>query len=229
MEIATASHVSLRVFIVEDQEITRLGLRLILEKSADIQILGEADNGETAVESALKVAPDVVLMDVGLPGIDGIEATRRIKESNPNIKVVMLTTHDRVDDVFAALSAGADGYCLKETKADAIISAMRVVMDGAVSLDASIARTLLGCIHLEQKKKPAERDAKFGLSPREMDILELLVEGLSNQEMADRLVISAETVKTHMRHVMEKLMVADRTQAAVKALREGLLRAQSAG
>jgi NarL family two-component system response regulator LiaR len=229
MEIATASHTSLRVFIVEDQEITRLGLRLLLEKSADIQILGEADNGETAVEAALRAAPDVILMDVGLPGIDGIEATRRIKESNPKIKVVMLTTHDRVDDVFAALSAGADGYCLKETKADAIISAMRVVMDGAVSLDASIARTLLGCIHLEAKKKPAERDAKFGLSPREMDILELLVEGLSNQEMADRLVISAETVKTHMRLVMEKLMVADRTQAAVKALREGLLGAQSAG
>lgn len=219
------------VVIVEDQEITRLGLRLVLEQSEHIKILGEADDGHNAVDTALSLTPDVVLMDVGLPKIDGIEATRRIKEANQKIKVIMLTTHDHTDDVFAALSAGADGYCLKETKPDAIISAMRVVMDGAVSLDSRIAHALFSFIHLgggNEKKKPVDRDEKFGLSPREMEILKLLMEGMSNQEMAERLLISAETVKTHMRHIMEKLAVSDRTQAAVKAMRAGIFRPELA-
>jgi NarL family two-component system response regulator LiaR len=216
----------IRVLIVEDQEITRLGLRIILERTNMVQIIGEAGDGETAVRIALELQPEMVLMDLLMPGIDGIEATRRIKAEAPEIKVLMWTSHDHVDDVIACLSAGADGYALKETKPEGILSAMRVIMDGAVSLDARIARDLMGVVNSGNKKKPIEKDDKFGLSPRELDILRLLMEGLSNQEMADRLVISAETVKTHMRHIMEKLMVADRTQAAVKALRAGLFQAE---
>jgi DNA-binding NarL/FixJ family response regulator len=213
------------VVIVEDQEITRLGLRLVLEQNADVEIVGEADDGQVGVTKALELAPDVVLMDVGLPTIDGIEATRQIKGANPNIRVIMLTTHDHADDVFAALTAGADGYCLKETKADAIVSAMRLVMEGVVSLDSRIARALLTHVQLgENAKQTPVKDEKFGLSPRELEILKLLMDGCSNLQMADRLIISPETVKTHMRHIMEKLMVSDRTQAAVKAMRAGIFR-----
>lgn len=221
----TQSTISL--VIAEDQEITRLGLRLAIERFADMCVVGEAKDGQSAIAKVEELKPNVVTMDIGLPCIDGIEATRRIKENSASTRVLMLTSHDHDEDIFAALSAGADGYCLKEASAEIIAAAIRAVNDGAAWLDPAIAKRVLlpraaGSAPGRRSGAPSGRD-KFALSPRENEILELLVEGLSNQEMAERLIVSSETIKTHMRHIMEKLAVSDRTQAAVKALREGLL------
>ncbi|MBX9689870.1 MAG: response regulator transcription factor [Candidatus Obscuribacterales bacterium] len=214
------------ILIVEDQQITRLGLRLLLEKFEDLQILDEADNGESAVNKALKLRPKVVLMDIGLPGIDGIEAARQIKAAASEIRMLMLTTQDHDDAVFASLAAGADGYCLKDAAGEQIAMAIRAVCGGVAWLDPAIAKRVLQAC---QPSKPAvtalPRDgrSKFALSVRELEVLALIVEGLSNQEIAARLKLSQETVKSHVRRLMEKLVVSDRTQAAVKALRTGLI------
>jgi two-component system, NarL family, response regulator LiaR len=211
------------ILIVEDQLIARLGLRLILEQVGDFKIVGEAEDGHTAVTSALELAPSVVLMDIVLPGIDGIEATKQIKAGAPGVRVLMLTSHERDDDVFAALGAGADGYCLKTVSAEQLVLAIRAVADGVAWLDAGIARRVLqGSLKSTSAPSPAQK-SKFALSQRELEVLQLIVDGMSNQEIADRLVLSSETIKTHIRHIMEKLTVSDRTQAAVKALREGLI------
>jgi NarL family two-component system response regulator LiaR len=214
------------VLIVEDQLITRLGLRIVIERFPDLEIVGEAENGQAAVELAGNLKPSVIVMDVGMPVMDGIEATKRIKEIVPETNVLILTSHDHDDDVFAALAAGADGYCLKDASADNLGAAIRGVSHGASWLDPAIAKRVLRASADRQSKPAAAADKKsdkFALSARENEVLELLVDGLTNQQMAERLLISNETVKTHMRHVMEKLAVADRTQAAVKALRDGLL------
>lgn len=217
---------SIQVLIVEDQLITRLGLRIVIERFADLKIVGEADNGQSGVDQARNLNPAVVVMDVGMPVMDGIEATKQIKEALPGINVLILTSHDHDDDVFAALAAGADGYCLKDASAECLASAIRVVSQGASWLDPAIAKRVLKASADNQARPSAVPDRKhdkFSLSVRESEVLELLVEGMSNLQMAERLIISNETVKTHMRHIMEKLTVSDRTQAAVKALREGLL------
>ncbi|MCC7531529.1 MAG: response regulator transcription factor, partial [Candidatus Melainabacteria bacterium] len=183
-----------------------------------------------AVDSILSLKPDVVLMDIGLPTMDGIEATKKVKELAPDCKVIMLTSHDSDRDVFAALAAGADGYCLKEVSGTQLAMAIRCVADGAAWLDPGVAsRVLKACAvggnvpqsAVSMTKQPTA--AQQSLSQRELDVLKLVVDGLSNQEIADKLVVSVETVKTHMRHIMEKMAVSDRTQAAVKAMREGLV------
>ncbi len=218
------------VFIAEDHEITRVGLRLTLEQLSGFKVVGEANDGRLAVDSILSMKPDVVLMDIGLPTMDGIEATKKVKELAPDCKVIMLTSHDSDRDVFAALAAGADGYCLKEVSGTQLAMAIRCVADGAAWLDPGVAsRVLKACAvggnvpqaAVSMTKQPT--GAQQTLSQRELDVLKLVVDGLSNQEIADKLVVSVETVKTHMRHIMEKMAVSDRTQAAVKAMREGLV------
>lgn len=218
------------VLIAEDQEIVRIGLKLVLEKEAELSIVAEAFNGELAVQLASDLKPDLVLMDLGMPVMDGIDATKAIKASIPNTKVIILTTHDSESDVFAALAAGADGYCLKSAGKDQLIAAISAVAKGGQWMDPAIAGSIVkGLMNAPPAQDPVVKKAdaaqpyKFPLSNREMEVLQLLVEGLSNQEMADRLIVSVETVKTHMRHVMEKLQVADRTQAAVKALKSKLV------
>lgn len=221
------------IFIVEDYEITRVGLRLTLGQLPDFKIVGEAEDGQSAVRQVIDLKPQVVLMDIGLPIMDGIDATRKIKYQLPETKVVMLTSHDNDRDIFAALGAGADGYCLKEVGSAQLSSAIRAVSEGVAWLDAGIARRVLkACVNNINNAPPAVNNpASRGksvytsspLSQRELDVLLLVVEGKSNQEIADRLVLSVETVKTHMRHIMEKLAVSDRTQAAVKAMREGIV------
>lgn len=215
---------NISVLIVDDQLISRLGLQIIIEKESNLTIVGEAENGALAVEKSQELKPSVVVMDVGMPVMDGIEATKQIKAIDPGIFVLILTSHDRDEDIFAALAAGADGYCLKDANADVLISAIRAVGNGATWLDSVIAKRVLRSSSSEKPTASVEakKKDKFALSIREIEVLELLVEGLTNQQMAERLVLSSETVKTHMRHIMEKLAVSDRTQAAVKALREGL-------
>jgi len=227
---------SISVLIVDDQEIVRVGLKVVLEKQVpgqqNIEVIGVAIDGLDALEKLEALKPDVVVMDIGLPFMDGVETTRQVKGKNENIKVVMLTSHRDDRHIFAALAAGADGYCLKETSGEQICFAVRSVFDGAAWLDPLIARKLLSASLNNLKSLDAsslkEQDSKENkkdiesLSSRELDVLRLVTDGLTNQEIAEKLVLSVETVKTHMRHIMEKLRVSDRTQAAVKAMREGL-------
>jgi len=226
--------------LAEDDEPTRFWLKLTLQQSQNFEVVGQAGDGRTAVDLTAQNKPDLVLMDIGMPVMDGVEAARLVKESHPDTKVIMFTSHDTDDSVFAALSAGADGYCLKSLTAEQLLKAVSSVMDGAAWLDPGIARKVLkaashGAGSANQVDKPLEKseskDAKdggsapnpFALSQREMEVLQLLVEGLSNQEIADKLCLGTETIKTHMRHIMRKLSVSDRTQAAIKAMRQGIV------
>ncbi|CAN5590048.1 response regulator transcription factor [soil metagenome] len=218
---------TINIFIAEDHEITRVGLRLTLEHVPGFAVVGEAADGKMTVKKVAELKPHVVLMDIGLPLMDGIDATTKIKQEVPGTRVIMLTSHDNDRDIFAALGAGADGYCLKEVSGAQLVMAIRAVADGVAWLAPGVAsRVLRACA--TASPVPGETSAKANslaspLSQRELEVLKLVVEGLSNQEIADKLILSVETVKTHMRHIMEKLAVSDRTQAAVKAMREGLV------
>ncbi|MBX9771782.1 MAG: response regulator transcription factor [Candidatus Obscuribacterales bacterium] len=218
---------TISIVIAEDHEITRVGLRLTLEQLDGFVVVGEACNGRQAIQEVLDKKPKIVLMDIGLPLMDGIEATRRIKADVPDTGIIMLTSHDTDRDIFAALSAGADGYCVKEVSSHRLAIAIRAVVDGAAWLDPAIAnRVLRACAtggSQMANSHEAEKSDHSPLSQREISVLSLIVAGLSNQEIAERLTLSVETVKTHVRHIMEKLAVHDRTQAAVKALRQGLV------
>jgi DNA-binding NarL/FixJ family response regulator len=215
---------NLNVLIVEDQEIARVGLKVILDATDGMNVVGLAHDGEQAVSMALSLQPSVILMDIGLPLLNGIEATKAIKLEKPELKIIMLTTHDDDQHIFAALSAGADGYCLKEAPSERLVQAIRAVADGVAWLDPGIAgRVLKACGQGGGKADEKGQNSLASLSQRELDVLRLVVDGQTNQEIADKLVLSVETVKTHMRHIMEKLAVSDRTQAAVKAMREGLI------
>ncbi len=246
---------TIKVLLVEDHALTRIGLRTALKRTTDISVVGEAANGEEAVSQAEQFKPDVILMDVGMPVMDGIQAARKIIERDPSIKIIMLTQHDNDRDILASLSAGASGYCLKDVAPDRLYTAIRSVNAGDAWLDASIASRVLK--HYTQESTPApsneqsaprpalaqalepvlspasdsakEMSAFLGrplpepLSPRELEVLKLIVEGLSNQEIADKLIISLATAKTHVRNILNKLAVDDRTQAAVHAMRRGLV------
>ena len=224
---------NVKVLIVEDHLMVRMGLSLILEKIGDIDLIGEAQDGLEGVMKAQKLLPDVVLMDIGLPEIDGIEATKRIKETNPEINILMFTSRDSEDDVLAAFEAGANGYIMKGANAEQTERAIKSVSEGTGWLDPQIARIVLSNIqhsdrHLHSSATTGEinyQDGKniYGLTTTEMDILSLLVEGLSNPEIAERRVITKSTAKAHVHNILQKLCVASRSQATRKALVEGLV------
>lgn len=217
---------SINVLIVEDQPITRAGLRYTLETIPNLCIVGEVEDGAAAITTVLDKRPDVTLMDIGIPQIDGVAATAHIKEKWPDARIIILTTHENREYIFTSLAAGANGYCLKSATARELELAIKSVMTGTVWLDPGIAKQVLEHSvsgSMEQSSKPPKESGKFALTERETQVLQLLVDGLSNQQMAERLFLGQETIKTHMRHIMEKLVVADRTQAAVKALRQGLI------
>lgn len=213
------------ILMVEDQQIIRLGLRLVLEEVPEFKIVGEAADGRAGLAQFEALRPAVVLMDIGLPIMDGIECTKAIKLISPQTKVLMFTSREKDEDCFAAFSAGADGYCLKESARERIVNGIRTVMDESGWLDPIIAgRVLRKAGALCAATAPPAPETMYGtLSARELDVLRLLVEGLSNQAMAERLILSAETIKSHMKHIMQKLAVADRTQAALKAVRTNLV------
>lgn len=232
----------INVLLVEDHTLTRMGLKTALKRTSDISVVGEASNGEEAVSAADKLKPDVILMDVGMPVMDGIQATREILDQNPTTRVIMLTQHDNDQDIFASLSAGASGYCLKDVEPERLYTAIRSVNGGDVWLDATIAGRVLKHYLGRESKQPIEQnpsapvntppsttafevDSPFAeaLSARELEVLKLIVNGLSNQEIADNLIISLATAKTHVRNILNKLAVDDRTQAAVHAMRRGLV------
>lgn len=234
----------IRIVLVEDHLLTRIGLKTVIERMKDLKVIGEAENGEDAIRKVDELKPDVVLMDVGMPIMDGIEASRKIREKHEDVEIVMLTSHDSERDIFASLAAGAGGYCLKDVEPERLYSAIRSVRAGDVWLDSTIASKVLrqyssaeatttqaGAATSKESPTPAasaplnraQQGLPEPLSPRELEVLALLVEGLSNQEIADRLIISLATAKTHVRNILNKLAVDDRTQAAVSAMRRGLV------
>ncbi len=221
---------SVKVILVEDHKMVRLGLSLVFENTEGIDMIAEADNGKTGVELALKLSPNVVLMDIGLPEIDGIQATSLIKKSNPNIKVLIFTSRDSEDDVFDSLSAGADGYIMKGANEEQMISAIKAVSEGIAWLDPAIARLVLSNIKKQSSVQatgvlPSNHLAKnsYGLTDRELEVLALIVEGLNNSEIAKRLVITISTAKAHVHSILQKLYVSNRTQATIQAVKEGLV------
>jgi two-component system, NarL family, response regulator LiaR len=208
----------LKVLIVEDDPMMQLGLEQSLSTYPQLEIIGQAEDGYAGVKAALSLKPDLVVMDIGLPGLDGIAATQQIKAALPTTRVVMLTSHTAETEVIAALSSGADAYCVKGANVDRLLAAIAAAQEGAIYLDPLIARQVID--HL---KPPSPSNNLGQLSQREMDVLKLMVEGRSNPEIADQLYLSPNTIKTHVRGIMNKLAVDDRVQAAVVALRAGLV------
>ncbi len=210
----------MRILIVEDDPLMQLGLTQALSEYPDFEIVGQAEDGYTAVQKALALKPDLIVMDIGLPRLDGIAATKQIKDQLPNVRVVILTSHTLQTEVVAALSSGADAYCIKGASLERLLAAIEAAKDGATYLDPQIARLVL-----DNLKSPiSQTNANVAqLSERELEVLKLIVEGKSNNEIANDLYLSTNTIKTHVRGIMNKLAVDDRVQAAVIALRAGLV------
>jgi NarL family two-component system response regulator LiaR len=210
----------IKVLIVEDHALTRTGLRTALDCNASLEVVGEASDGESGLEEALRLKPDVAVVDIGLPGIDGIELTRRIRRDLPKTKVLILTMHDMDDEVIATLAAGADAYCLKSADPERIVDAVKAAASGGAYFDPGIAHVVLRAFN---RPEVAGSAAGSPLTPRETEILQLIAGGTSNAEIAQQLSIGLGTVKGHIRDLMEKLSASDRTHAAVIALRRGLI------
>jgi DNA-binding NarL/FixJ family response regulator len=214
---------TIRVVVADDQEIVRAGFGALLGTQPDIDVIGTAANGAAALEVCRRIpSPDVVLMDVRMPVMDGIEATRRIAASG-GPKVLVLTTFDLDEYVYDALSAGASGFLLKEVTAEALFEAVRVIAAGDALLAPSVTRRLIGEFARLRPQLPRESDLWQVLTGREIEVLRLVAEGLSNVEIAGRLVLSDETVKTHVGRLLGKLGLRDRTQAVVAAYESGLV------
>ncbi len=208
----------LKVLIVEDDPMMQLGLQQTLGDYPQLTIVGQAGDGYLAVEMAKSLKPDIIVMDIGLPRQDGIAATQQIKAILPEIHIVILTSHMTEIEVIAALSSGADAFCIKGTNVDRLIAAIAAAQEGATYLDPQIARRVI-----EHLKPPTSQTIVGRLSQREMEVLKLMVDGYSNPEIATALYLSPNTIKTHIRGIMNKLAVDDRVQAAVVALRAGLV------
>jgi DNA-binding NarL/FixJ family response regulator len=214
----------IRVVIADDQALVRGGFRLMLETQPDIEVVAEAQHGEAAVERALELSPDVVLMDIRMPGIDGLEATRRIvRSAPPSLRVLVLTTFDLDEYVYEAMRAGASGFLVKDVPPAELVHGVRTVAAGDALLAPSVVRRLLS----EFVRRPppgASAPAQFAsLTERELEVLKLVARGRSNSEIAGDLVVSETTVKTHVTHVLQKLALRDRVQAVVLAYETGLV------
>jgi DNA-binding NarL/FixJ family response regulator len=213
-----------RVLIVDDDDLMRAGLRGVLSSDDAIEVVGEAGDGRDALYRARLLDPDVVLMDVRMPDLDGISATRELLAAAPEVKVVVLTTFEQDDYIFGALSAGASGFLLKRSKPEDLITAIHTVTAGEALLSPSVTSRVIE--RMAQDPAPdSSRDARLEeLTAREREVLELIARGLSNAEIADALVIEASTVKTHVKNVLAKLDVRDRLQAVIFAYESGLTR-----
>jgi len=212
-----------RVLLVDDQELVRSGFRMLLDAQDDIEVVGEASDGDRAIEQAAALSPDVVLMDVRMPGMDGIEATRQIVAAQPAVRVLVLTTFDLDEYVYAALQAGASGFLLKDAPAAELVRGVRVVAAGDSLLAPSVTRRLVE--EVAAKGGPTRKsEAVDQLTAKEREVLEHLARGLSNAEIAEAMYVGEATVKTHVGHVLTKLGVRDRVQAVVVAYEAGVVR-----
>lgn len=210
----------MKVLICDDQALIRDSLELLLKLEKDIEVVGQAQDGAEAVEQVARHQPDLVLMDLKMPGVNGIEATRQIRARWPQIKVLVLTTYDDDEWIFDAIRAGAAGYLLKDTPRADVIKAVRGTLEGKAFVDPAVAGKLLGQLN-SQAPQPATQITDK-LTGREVDILRLVARGLTNADIATRLHLSEGTVRNHMSAILAKLELADRTQAAVLALKHGL-------
>jgi DNA-binding NarL/FixJ family response regulator len=213
----------IRVMLVDDQEMVRVGFRMILQAEADLTIVGEAADGAAAIELAARADPDVVLMDVRMPVLDGIEACRTIRERQPDTRVMMLTTFDLHDYVHAALRAGASGFMLKDAPAEQLVDAIRIIANGDALLAPSITQALID----EVARQPIHDKSSFPgieqLTERELGVLQLMARGRSNSEIATELYLGEATIKTHVGRILAKLGARDRVQAVVVAYESGVV------
>ncbi len=234
----------IRVALIEDHDLTRVGIKIALQQREDIEVVGEAANAADGIKLLKTLHPDIAIVDIGLPDKDGIELTRDVKalaSGEEGVKVLILTLRDNKEAVLAAFAAGADSYCMKDIKFDNLPEAVRVTYNGNAWIDPAIARIVLqqaqqNPLKMEmtsETKAPLQNSEKIGseedlidpytLTERELEVLQLIVEGCSNAVIAERLYITVGTVKTHVRNILNKLCADDRTQAAVRALRSGLV------
>lgn len=220
---------NIKVTIVEDHEMTRMGLSFVLSNNG-VEVIGTSADGQEGVEQALNLRPNLVIMDIGVPTIDGIEATRKIKNSNPDIKVLMNTSRDGDDDILDSFAAGADGYITKGATPEQTITAVKAVSEGVGWLDPAIARVVLSNIRKTSDSNIQSSGINYkkgknlyGLTEREMEVLALLVEGLNNPQIAKKLVITIATTKTHVHNILQKLYVGTRAKAVATAMKDGLV------
>ena len=215
-----------RVMLVDDHELVRQGIAAMLTGAGDVQVVAVARTGREALEVARRELPDVVLMDVRMPDMDGLEATRKLKEERPRTAVVMLTMHDNPSYLRDAVRAGAAGYLLKDVSKDELVDAIRQVATGGAFIESQMLKGMLS--EMKPQGGAAPSPAAKNLTKREREILAFVAEGMSNREIAEKLVLSPETVKSHVAAILEKLNVSDRTQAAIYAVRNGLVETPSA-
>jgi len=219
-----------RLVLADDHDLVRDGLGLVLSREPDLEVVGEASDGREAVEVCRRLAPDMVLMDIRMPDMDGLEATRRIKAEQPSVSVLIVTTYENLDYLFEAVKAGAAGYVLKDASKEDLVDAVRRVLDGDSPFNSDLSARLLQRLTTES---PLPAEAPSGskapapvtsnLTPREMEVLGLLAQGKSNPDIAAEFVISRATVKVHVERIIRKLGVSDRTQAVVRAIELGLI------
>lgn len=217
-----------KILIVEDHELARYGLSMALEEKDMFDIVGEAENGQQAVELAQTHQPDAILMDIGMPVMDGITATQKIKAQFPNTKVLMLTSRKEEEEVYASLTAGADAYCMKDIKVERLCQVLEMVLEGALWIDPAIARLVMQAMPGNTPPegslpKATRKQYNTELTDREQEVLKLIIDGKSNKEIANLLNVTTHTAKAHVCNIIQKLAVDDRTQVAVKALKEGLV------
>jgi DNA-binding NarL/FixJ family response regulator len=214
----------IRVLLVDDDDLMRAGLRAVLSSDASVEVVGEADNGRAAVQRARAVRPDLVLMDVRMPDLDGIAATREVLATSPEVKVVILTTFEQDDYIFGALDAGASGFLLKRTAPEELLAGIHTVARGDSLLSPSVTRTVIDRMVRQPTPEIGSGRLLDELTPREREVLELVARGLSNGEIAAELVIEESTVKTHVKRILMKLRLRDRIQAVIFAYDSGLTR-----
>jgi two-component system, NarL family, response regulator LiaR len=227
----------IRIALIEDHDLTRVGMRTALQQKPGFRVVGEASNANDGLRLLNMSKPDVAIVDIGLPDMDGIELTRRFKATQADLaetadtKILILTLQDLEETVMAAFAAGADSYCMKDVSLDQLLEALRVTREGNAWIDPAIAKIVLSQAKSPQSLMRAEAvigaDGKpveaYALTERELEVLQLIVDGHSNAAIADKLFITVGTVKTHVRNILNKLCADDRTQAAVRALRSGLV------
>ena len=218
----------INVLLVEDHELYRMGLSMLLGNADGINLLAEASDGLDGVKKARELTPNVILMDIGLPNMDGIEATQRIKDFLPETKILIFTSRDSEHDIFESFKAGADGYIMKGASPEQTINAIKAVNEGVGWIDPAIAKIVFSNLQRPSANSAVSNEIKkdkniYGLTDRDLDVLELMVEGLSNPQIADKLVITRATAKAHVHSILQKLCAETRTQATVRAMREGLV------
>jgi DNA-binding NarL/FixJ family response regulator len=211
------------ILIADDHVLFREGMQVIIGHWEDFEVCGEASNGAQAIEMAHRLLPDIILMDIHMPVMDGIEATRRLSRELPSVRVVMLTMSEKEEDLFNAIMGGAQGYVLKDTPSKRLHDELRRMLQGETPLSGLMATKMLEELIRSNGPSPASSEYREPLTERELQVLELLVEGLSNNQIADRIHLSENTIKKHLRNILEKLQLNNRVEAAVYAVKQGLV------